>query len=365
MLMKRAISKILLMLVGFVIGVLLCEITTRLIYPRSSGQYIPDFRGFYTLKPGWQGVATAGGKPFRIRINTLGMRGKEIENNGKPFVLCLGDSFTFGVGVNDDETYPAELEKLLRNKFQVLNGGVTGYNLSQNLARLMVLQDLRPRVVVLAVFANDWEDIDYTSYLPASDGNLVIAPRSMRASDFLSGKMSASWEDVRKTKTSATTEWLLKSSRAFELIYFRVFYYKMSKLADEEKESGGVSPGDWQRLGVVTRELLKGGWDEQTIRIFNHGCDYIERIKMFVDSWNGRLVVVYIPFHEELENTELSSLRSKLYEYLESQKFDYVDLLPVFKSHGKSKIYLPADGHLSPLGNKVTAQAIATKISNE
>lgn len=325
---------------------------------------MPDIMGFYTLKPGWEGVATASGKPFRIKINKHGLRGSEIENKDKPFLLCLGDSFTFGIGVNDKETYPAVLGEILEDRFQVLNGGVTGYNLSQSLGRLMMLgQQLKPAIVVLAVFANDWEDLDYTSYIVANDGNLVIAPRSMRASDFLRGEINSSWEDVRKTKTTPVTEWLSKWSRAFELIYFRLFYYKMNKLSDKEKN--GVSPGDWQRLGMLTRKLLRGEWEERTIRIFNHGCDFIERMKILTESWNGKLLLVYIPFYEELENPGLALLRSKLYEYLESKKIEYLDLVAIFKTQGASKIYIPGDGHLSVFGNKVTAHAIAQKVMSE
>jgi hypothetical protein len=65
------------------------------------------------------------------RINNEGLRGPDIALSGKEIVLCLGDSVTYGYGVDDNHTYPAELQRALDQKFPgrflVLNGGVDGY----------------------------------------------------------------------------------------------------------------------------------------------------------------------------------------------------------------------------------------------
>lgn len=51
-------------------------------------------------------------------------------------ILCLGDSYTFGVGAAKGFSYPEQLEKMLNegsanSKFIVINGGIPGYNSSQ------------------------------------------------------------------------------------------------------------------------------------------------------------------------------------------------------------------------------------------
>jgi len=51
-------------------------------------------------------------------------------------VLCLGDSATFGTGSNDDETYPAQLKKILKRRHpgrnvEVINAGIPGYSSMQ------------------------------------------------------------------------------------------------------------------------------------------------------------------------------------------------------------------------------------------
>src|SRR5687767_9932762 len=68
------------------------------------------------------------------RVNKLGLRGKETtveKPAGVVRILVLGDSFTMGKGVQDDETFAVLLEKALNErggsacparKFEVLNG---------------------------------------------------------------------------------------------------------------------------------------------------------------------------------------------------------------------------------------------------
>src|SRR5690606_25037038 len=69
----------------------------------------------------------------RVTIDADGFRG-----NGPPAppgrpVLAVGDSFTFGDQVDDDETWPAYLERILQRP--VRNGGVFGYSLAQAVLR--------------------------------------------------------------------------------------------------------------------------------------------------------------------------------------------------------------------------------------
>jgi hypothetical protein len=72
-------------------------------------------------------------------------------------VLVLGDSFTFGQDVSDDETYCHQLERLLPGA-EVLNLGVHGYGHDQ---MLLYLQEegakYRPDVVLLGFLYDDME----------------------------------------------------------------------------------------------------------------------------------------------------------------------------------------------------------------
>lgn len=124
----------------------------------------------WSLEPGSTGEFV-GPRPFPIeyrsdvRINELGLRGPELEPvpaNGVR-VLVLGDSWTAGFEVEEEETYVAVLQERLERRLnvpvQVINGGVRGYGTDQALLLYRDrLDDLDPDVVLYHTTINDPED---------------------------------------------------------------------------------------------------------------------------------------------------------------------------------------------------------------
>ena len=79
-------------------------------------------------------------------------------------VACVGDSITFGAGVENRETncYPVVLGKLLGARFDVRNFGVSGATLLKNgdfsywkLPQFEQLIEFAPQVIILALGTND------------------------------------------------------------------------------------------------------------------------------------------------------------------------------------------------------------------
>jgi acyl-CoA thioesterase-1 len=70
----------------------------------------------------------------------------------------MGDSLTEGLGVDQQDAYPAQLERKLQAdgyKVKVINAGVSGETSSGALARLDWVLKLKPQIVLLATGGND------------------------------------------------------------------------------------------------------------------------------------------------------------------------------------------------------------------
>ncbi len=100
----------------------------------------PNPRMLYELRP--QASITFDGEwrripPTQIQISASGLRDRDYPiPKGKAFrILILGDSVTFGWGVNLEDTFVKKLEKILNERegreFEVINLGVPGYNTRQ------------------------------------------------------------------------------------------------------------------------------------------------------------------------------------------------------------------------------------------
>jgi hypothetical protein len=68
-------------------------------------------------------------------------------------ILAVGDSFTFGMGMSDRQTWPAQLEQLSGRR--VINGGVSGYGIDQAFLRAKNLLSRYPISTVIFSFIPD------------------------------------------------------------------------------------------------------------------------------------------------------------------------------------------------------------------
>lgn len=109
-----------------------------------------------------------------IRINSWGLRGKEIVNDKTSDtvrITVIGDSATFGVLITDDEdTIPGRLEILLNERppikgkrFEVINGGVPGYDIQEiYLNYIYKIRYLKSDIVIYNFFPNDFLNSKFT-----------------------------------------------------------------------------------------------------------------------------------------------------------------------------------------------------------
>lgn len=146
---------------GLVAGLVIAEVVFRL---RDQGAfphlnvYEPDAELGARLKPGATEKVRFGPNPVTsVRINSQGFRGDEWPAAGADEIIVVGDSQVFGLGVEESETFSAQLQRALGEKRVVRNLGVPTYGPPEYLQVIEQQLTARPaKTVIYTVnMAND------------------------------------------------------------------------------------------------------------------------------------------------------------------------------------------------------------------
>jgi hypothetical protein len=181
----------LLLLVSVLVGLGLVECGYRLYSKEwNFGNYIQqrwDFeRSAYhsTFDPnlGWlpqpgQYGGEKGRKTFTIGADNIRSNENAMPETPKGQVLAVGDSFTFGSEVSDDETWPAVLERI--SGLQVVNGGVSAFGVDQSYLRLQQLLSVyEPTIVVFSLIPDDINRSQFSRKFGADKPYFVVSEDS-------------------------------------------------------------------------------------------------------------------------------------------------------------------------------------------
>ena len=117
------------------------------------------------LKPNFEGLILG----QEVKINSMGFRDYEylLKKEKNTFrIAVLGDSLTFGYGVNFNETYPKILEKKFNQKenkrYKVLNFGVPAYNTFQEAELLgKKVINYSPDLIIVGFYYNDLDNAKF------------------------------------------------------------------------------------------------------------------------------------------------------------------------------------------------------------
>jgi lysophospholipase L1-like esterase len=175
------------------------ELTTPCIREVSNNsipwEWIPGCEEFYC---GWLIPIP----PTKIKINSDGFRDYEyaIEKPVNTYrIIALGDSFTYGAGVELEDSWPKILERKLNElnngvHYEVLNFGVPGYNIHDQV-EFLKMKGIKytPDLVIFTFLGNDIENstaikekVQYY-YKKYREGNLTI-PANVSVSGFIFNK---------------------------------------------------------------------------------------------------------------------------------------------------------------------------------
>lgn len=181
--------------------------------------------------------------------NNLGFRGPEVGHKapGEFRVLSLGESSTFGAGVDSDETYSHLLEASLppinRKRVSVINAGSHGYSIVQGFALLRFRGlDLDPDAVLVYFGYNDFLPVDYLRARDAGAGD--------------PGEGLDDWEllQQRLEPTARLSAWLLEHSNLARGIA-KLLRPSLTQTG-EDPPTAEVTEGGRPRVPGPTRRLM-------------------------------------------------------------------------------------------------------------
>ena len=264
---KRLFGKLLLVLMGFLFGGIVAEISLRV-----AGYSYPEFyrldqmRG-YSLRPNASGWYRKEGEAY-ISINSDGLRDEEHAQTKPPDTIriaVLGDSYPEALSVSREEAFWSVLKRKLQDchafpgkKIEVLNFGVSGYGTAQELLTLREqVWKYSPDLVMLTVTTNN----DITDNLRALKRTdeipyFVYKENRLTLDDSFKDSRAFRW---RQSALSRFGRWMRDHSRVVQAVTqghhgFKVLLSSWRAKRAQKQQAAQTSPTPADGQGDVGRK---------------------------------------------------------------------------------------------------------------
>jgi GDSL-like Lipase/Acylhydrolase family len=318
----RVASKLALLLFGCVLALGLCEALVRVLRlgPETNVVFAENLR--LSDDPQLQYELIPGSLDGDTRISSAGLRDKEYARpkpSGVFRILIVGDSIAYGFGLPQSDALSEQLEDLLQSyqspplsRFEVLNLGVSGYNIDQ------VVENVRAR-------AAHWQpDLIVYAYCLNDPQAQSFELESLRA---LLSPAARSYRDALQRQGQR----LLAESRLWLLARFA-----WQRWREPPPSAAKLSDDQW-------RALRAGEYSDYFARLYR-GAEHT-RLQHGVASLAGLarargvpLVAAVFPVFVDLAQYRLAPLHAAVTAEFRSAGIRSYDLLPVyqtmFRRHG-------------------------------
>lgn len=304
------------------------------------------------------------------RINSLGLRNEEFSPQ-KPQntfrILMLGDSYTFGIGVELEQTFSKQLEKILneghpKRKIEVINAGVSSYSpIIEYLFLVTKGLSYQPDLVILNYDISDVQD-DYKY------GNIADFDASGKPLKVNPIEVQYYFQEIKKGIASDIP--LLQKSQLRQFVMERVYqlmgkrdipyYYETAKVISGNIEYDRDLPmrdnaGDWKkdfdrsaRYLALIDDLLKEKGIGFALTSYPYGTLISER------EWKiGRRLR---GFDEKIYTTKLFDY---LQEFCAKRGIPFLNMMPAFQASKEFPLFYAYDGHFTPAGHAIAGRALA------
>lgn len=329
------------LLLGFValLPLLIPEYALR-IFQVAPAPYVRDSELLFRLRP--NSDAEHGLVPVPVHVNNVGFRGPDIAYEKPPGtrrILFLGDSVAEGFMLLYEDTFPLIVESTLREnsraRIEVINAGVPGWATWQETA--FMKRDghrFAPDLVVISFTLGDVFDRD------------TDLPREMTTPPLLDRTGIVGW--VRRGR---------RASKLTEARRRRDTSARAPELAKPPAKLGDIN---WSHLVThPDHPLVQRVWTETLKELSDLFATCREH--------RSRVVLVVFPNLTQVQpggEERMRTPQAVLRRFAVESGVPMLDLDPVFEAAARTRgvqvetLFLDWD-HLSPVGSRITAEAIA------
>ncbi len=340
------------------------EVALRLVAPqallRDPDAFTPDPVLGMRLTPGYSGPFITPEFSSSWVINDQGHRGPAAAaREAIGFrIVALGDSFTFGYGVEEEESWPRLLEKRIgertegAGRIEVVNLGVGGYGTFQELSWLERKSEaLEPDLAVLAFYVGN----------DPSDNALALDREDPAAPGGAAARWPGRIEEVKRWLGSRLHLFTFVSTRADELLV-RMGLRQL------------VYPFEMEVLGRDPAPHVAAAWDAT--------AEALRRVAAFGEERSLPLLIVVIPMKHQVSDAVWDRLlghygdesrfdryapQRRMAELLRSEGLESLDLLGGLRAAVPEEdgqvLYWGRDQHWNERGHAEAARLIADRLS--
>ena len=340
---------------------------------------------------------------YTANINSIGIRDRELPKaRGDVFrILAIGDSYTYGWGVDQEETWPYLLEMQLREEghtVEILNLGKpgTGPPFYAELAE-RAIPLLRPDLVIVGMLqGNDLRDAGPETSMPTTKDfwrgvrrlypNIAGMMRDMQREHVEEGQTHEKMppqvttaEDNRRWTANAAAKFVENMSEE-QLARFEALEEKVKTAFLE----GNLNPYMID-LAIQDPDAYTKATDPDdpwTQVCIDRAAARFTSIKSVADKYNCQVVVVVIPEGPYVNETALENMARVGYVMpdwlLETNGIDrsiqiaceksglpFFAVTEQFREHKEvSDLYFELDGHPTPKGNRLFVEAVKPAIKS-
>jgi lysophospholipase L1-like esterase len=331
------LAKTLLVVGSLTLTLLAVEVVLRvwdppLARPRTTEIHAASPLFGWELVPGASGIGNLGES---YRINSAGLRDAEYpvaKRAGIRRLVAIGDSFTYGTGVDLEDTYPKQLERMLNRggrTYEVINFGVMAYNMWQYtevLSRKALAY--APDLVVLGLFEDDI--------------GAAVSPHVPSAVQTL--RRTAVWNLARNARTQLEHKYRYRRGATY-----------LGGIEARKRWWGPARPTD-PHYRIMSGKLDQAQYDA-----------FATALRRFVATARGAgagVLIVLIPDSVQLNDPHMQHVNGFVRRLAAEMGVPFVDTTPFLEAEDDHEsLYLfPYDAHNSPKGLRVIARAIADRI---